>query len=109
MLTDKTEAILKVVVKHFFIEKEVTSTLVMDSIYSGLRALENQSKTNKGREKSVEIEETIVPMVFIEKDMFVLEDDLLVLLERAALESMPPKEDKGTQNQNVNQNRTKVS
>ncbi|KAG9445190.1 hypothetical protein H6P81_016530 [Aristolochia fimbriata] len=100
MSRDKTDAILKVVVKHFFIEKEVTSTLVMDSLYSGLKALESQSsnKTKKGRVKSGDIDETPAPIVRVEKDMFVLADDVLVLLERAAMEPLPPKDDKGPQN-----------
>ncbi|XP_068669726.1 TNF receptor-associated factor homolog 1b-like isoform X2 [Aristolochia californica] len=100
MSRDKTDAILKVVVKHFFIEKEVTSTLVMDSLYSGLKALESQSnnKTKKGRVKSGDIEETPAPIVRVEKDTFVLADDVLVLLERAAMEPLPPKDDKGPQN-----------
>jgi hypothetical protein len=40
MSREKTDTILKVIVKHFFAEKEVTSTLVMDSMYSGLKSLE---------------------------------------------------------------------
>lgn len=107
MSRDKTEAILKVVVKQFFIEKEVTSTLVMDSLYSGLKALECQSKNKKGKSKPVEMEEFPAPMVFVEKDMFVLADDVLKLLDRVASEPLPhlplpPKDDKGSQN------RTKV-
>ncbi|GLT99457.1 hypothetical protein SLE2022_168950 [Rubroshorea leprosula] len=98
MSREKTDMILKVVVKHFFIEKEVTSTLVMDSLYSGLKALEGQSKRKKGKSKSLETEEMPAPIVHVEKDMFVLVDDVLVLLERAALEPLPPKEEKGPQN-----------
>lgn len=98
MSRDKTDAILKDVVKTFFIEKEVTSTLVMDSLYSGLRALESQNKNKKGMVKLVEMEEIPVPIVFVEKDMFVLADDVLVLLQRAASEPLPPKDDKGPQN-----------
>lgn len=91
--------ILKVVVKHFFIEKEVTSTLVMDSLYSGLKALEGQtSKGKKGKPKLLEAEETPAPIVRVENDMFVLVDDVLVLLERAAMEPLPPKDEKGPQN-----------
>lgn len=105
MSRDKTEAILKVVVKHFFIEKEVTSTLVMDSLYSGLKALECQSK-NKGSTKILEVEELSMPFVHVEKDTFSLTDDVLLLLERVALEPILPKDEKGSQNQN--QNRTKV-
>jgi hypothetical protein len=102
MSREKTDVILKVVVKHFFIEKEVTSTLVMDSLYSGLKALEGQTKSKKGRAKLLDAEEMPAPIVCVEKDMFVLVDDVLLLLERAAMEPLPPKDEKGPQN------RTKV-
>ncbi|KAG1347460.1 TNF receptor-associated factor [Cocos nucifera] len=103
MSRDKTDAVLKIVVKHFFIEKEVTSTLVMDSLYSGLKALECQSKNKKGRAKLIDMEELPVSMVLIDKDMFVLADDVLLLLERAVSEPLPnqplpPKDDKCVQN-----------
>ncbi|XP_044486276.1 TNF receptor-associated factor homolog 1b-like [Mangifera indica] len=98
MSREKTNVILKVVVKHFFIEKEVTSTLVMDSLYSGLRALEGQSKCNKVRPKLLDAEETPAPIIHVENDMFVLVDDVVLLLERAALEPLPPKDEKGPQN-----------
>ncbi|OAY82524.1 MATH domain-containing protein, partial [Ananas comosus] len=103
MSRDKSEAILKLVVKHFFMEKEVTSTLVMDSLYSGLKALEFQSKNKKGLPKLVELEELPHPMVRIDKDMFVLADDVIMLLERAVSEPLPhqplpPKDDKSSQN-----------
>ncbi|KAI4317973.1 hypothetical protein L6164_025793 [Bauhinia variegata] len=98
MSREKTDVILKVVVKHFFIEKEVTSTLVMDSLYSGLKALEGQTKNKKARVKLLDVEEMPAPIVRVEKDMFVLVDDVLLLLERAAIEPLPPKEEKGPQN-----------
>ncbi|GMP77364.1 hypothetical protein CsSME_00033661 [Camellia sinensis var. sinensis] len=98
MSREKTDAILRVVVKNFFIEKEVTSTLVMDSLYSGLKALEGQTKSKKGRGKSLDAEELSVPIVCIERELFVLVDDVLLLLERAAVEPLPPKDDKGPQN-----------
>ncbi|KAJ6719454.1 TNF RECEPTOR-ASSOCIATED FACTOR-like protein 1A [Salix purpurea] len=98
MSREKTDVILKVVVKHFFIEKEVTSTLVMDSLYSGLKALEGQTKSKKGRAKLLDAEEMPTPIVRVEKDMFVLVDDVLLLLERAAMEPLPPKDEKGPQN-----------
>ncbi|GKU85818.1 hypothetical protein SLEP1_g437 [Rubroshorea leprosula] len=98
MSREKADMILKVVVKHFFIEKEVTSTLVMDSLYSGLKALEGQSECRKGNSKSLETEEMPAPIICVENDMFVLVDDVLRLLERAALEPLPPKEEKGPQN-----------
>jgi hypothetical protein len=101
MSREKTDVILKVVVKHFFIEKEVTSTLVMDSLFSGLKALEGHA-SKKGWVKLLDSEEIPAPIVRVEKDMFVLVDDVLPLLERAAIEPLPPKYDKGPQN------RTKV-
>ncbi|CAN1841164.1 TNF receptor-associated factor homolog 1b [Linum perenne] len=74
----------------------------MDSLYSGLKALEGQAKNKKGRVKN-NSEEIPAPIVHVEKDTFVLVDDVLLLLERAAMEPLPPKDDKGPQN------RTKVS
>ncbi|KAL6535244.1 hypothetical protein OROMI_026618 [Orobanche minor] len=98
MSHEKTETILKVVVKHFFIEKEVTSTLVMDALYSGLKALESQNKEKKSKCKYFEAEELHIPIVRIEKDAFALADDVLLLLERAAMEPLPPKDEKAPQN-----------
>ncbi|CAN1841162.1 TNF receptor-associated factor homolog 1b [Linum perenne] len=69
---------------------------------SGLKALEGQAKNKKGRVKN-NSEEIPAPIVHVEKDTFVLVDDVLLLLERAAMEPLPPKDDKGPQN------RTKVS
>ncbi|PNY07372.1 MATH domain-containing protein at5g43560-like protein [Trifolium pratense] len=97
MSREKTDVILKVVVKHFFIEKEVTSTLVMDSLFSGLKALEGHT-SKKGCVKLLDSEEMPAPIVRVEKDMFVLVDDVLPLLERASIEPLPPKDDKGPQN-----------
>ncbi|KZV57361.1 hypothetical protein F511_27372 [Dorcoceras hygrometricum] len=98
MSLEKTDSILKVLVKHFFIEKEVTSTLVMDSLYSGLKALEGQTKGKKSKGNSSEIEELPVRIICIEKETLMLVDDVLMLLERAAMEPLPPKDDKGPQN-----------
>lgn len=98
MSREKSDSILKVVVKHFFIEKEVTSTLVMDSLYSGLKAIEGPIKGKKGKGKYLDAEEQLVPIVRLDKDMFVLVDDVMLLLERAALEPLPPKDEKGPQN-----------
>lgn len=107
MSRDRTDAILKAVVKHFFIEKEVTSTLVMDSLYSGLKALEFQSKNMKGRARLVDLEELPSPMILVDKDLFVLADDVILLIERVVSDSLPhqplpSKDDK------CPQNRTKV-
>ncbi|WOL08013.1 MATH domain-containing protein [Canna indica] len=103
MSRDRTDAVLKIVVKHFFIEKEVTSTLVMDSLYSGLKALEYQSKNTKGQAKLVDLEELPAPKVHVDKDLFVLADDVIVLIERVVSDSLPhqplpSKDDKCSQN-----------
>ncbi|XP_072988386.1 TNF receptor-associated factor homolog 1a-like isoform X1 [Typha latifolia] len=103
MSRDKTDAILKIVVKQFFVEKEVTSTLVMDSLYSGLKALEWQSKDSKGRGKLVNMDDLPVSMVHVDNNMFVLADDVIMLLEGVVSESLayqplPPKDDKCSQN-----------
>lgn len=103
MSREKSDRILKMVVKNFFLEKEVTSTLVMDSLYSGLKALVGQTKGQTGKGKYLDAEEQTVPIVSMENDMFVLVDDILILLERAVLEPLPAKDEKGPQN------RTKVS
>jgi len=97
------DVILKIVVKHFFVEKEVTSTLVMDSLYSGLKALEGQNKNKESRPRLMDTEESTAPIVSVDKDSFALVDDVLLLLEKAALEPLPKKEEKSSQN------RTKVS
>lgn len=95
--------ILKAVVKRFFNEKEVTSTLVMDALYSGCKALDYRSRSKKGNSNGVDMEEVINPLVCVDKDAFVLTGDVLSLLERAVSETLPPyKDDKGPQN------RTKV-
>lgn len=95
--------ILKAVVKRFFNEKEVTSTLVMDALYSGCKALDYRSRNKKGKINGVDMEEAINPIVWVDKDAFVLAGDVLLLLERVVSETLPPyKDDKGPQN------RTKV-
>jgi hypothetical protein len=40
LATERADALMKGVVKRFFNEKEVTSTLVMDALYCGCRALD---------------------------------------------------------------------
>ncbi|MCO5586446.1 hypothetical protein L7F22_040386 [Adiantum nelumboides] len=96
---EKTDIILKAIVKAFFNEKEVTSTLVMDALYSGCKALDYRSKNKKGKVNGVEIEEARNPVVWVDKDFFVLAGDVLLLLDRAAHESLPSyKDEKGPQN-----------
>ncbi|AED94981.1 TRAF-like superfamily protein [Arabidopsis thaliana] len=98
MSREKMDVILKIVVKHFFVEKEVTSTLVMDSLYSGLKALEGQNKNKESRPRLMDTEESTAPIVSVDKDSFALVDDVLLLLEKAALEPLPKKEEKSSQN-----------
>jgi len=96
---EKTDVVLKAIVKRFFNEKEVTSTLVMDALYSGCKALNYRSRNKKEKRNSVEVDSTSFQVVWVEKDTFVLADDVLTLLEKAATEPLPPfKEDKGPQN-----------
>ena len=92
MSREKSDQILKLMVKNFFIQKEVTSTLMMDSLCSGLEALVGQTNGESGKGNA---EEQTVPIVSMENDMFVLVDDVLLLLERAVLEPFPPKNEKG--------------
>lgn len=95
---EKTDVILKAIVKRFFNEKEVTSTLVMDALYSGCKALNYRSRNKKEKRNSVEVDSTSFQVVWVEKDTFVLSDDVLTL-GKAATEPLPPfKEDKGPQN-----------
>ncbi|KAJ9533209.1 hypothetical protein QJQ45_018317 [Haematococcus lacustris] len=44
LLTERDDVVLKGVVKQFFNEKEVTSTLVMDALYSGCKQVEQSSR-----------------------------------------------------------------
>jgi hypothetical protein len=99
MSSEKSDIILKIIVKSFFVEKEVTSTLLMDALYTGLKALEHHSKGNKGTIESTAVEELSTPMVHVDMDMLVLAGDFIALLERAALEPLSyqplsPKDDK---------------
>jgi hypothetical protein len=107
MSREKTDTILKVLVKHFFAEKEVTSTLVMDSMYSGLKSLEYQSMNKKCFLTNGDEVWAPYPMVYIDQDAFVLADDVVALIERAVSDTWPQqtapaKDEKGSQN------RTKV-
>ncbi|XP_073127678.1 TNF receptor-associated factor homolog 1a-like [Henckelia pumila] len=97
MSREKTDAILKAIVKHFFIEKEVTSTLVMDAMYTGLKALKAHVKGKKIEGKYFEMEDSTVTFIRIEEETLALVDDLLPLLEKAALETSPSKDENGPQ------------
>lgn len=102
MTREKSEIILKMAVKHFFLEKEVSSTLVMDALYTGLKALEGHSNVKKGTVTSMDLEDLPAPTVHLDMDMFVLAGDFIALVKRAASESLScqslsPKDDKCSQ------------
>ncbi|CAL4988863.1 unnamed protein product [Urochloa decumbens] len=87
---ENTDTILRLLVKYFFVEKEVTSTLLMDSLYAGLKVMKQVCKNT---EDMVDIQwpgkydSRSSPVVIIDKDndMFVLAGDVILLLERVAL------------------------
>ncbi|CAN8314089.1 unnamed protein product [Cochlearia groenlandica] len=98
MSKEKRDVILQGVVKHLFIENEVTSTLVMDSLYTGLKTLDDQTKNKKARPGLIDTEESPAPIVSVDKDVFALVDDALLLVERASLDPLAPLDEKGPQN-----------
>ncbi|CAL8461898.1 g1429 [Coccomyxa elongata] len=82
------ETVLKGVVKRFFNEKEVTSTLVMDALFSGCKQLEEASRqleSKKGKK-----EKPPVVTVNAEKGTWSLHGDVQTVLERAVSEAIPP-------------------
>ncbi|XP_076890706.1 TNF receptor-associated factor homolog 1a-like [Bidens hawaiensis] len=81
----KSDVVLEAFVKHFFTEKVSTSALMMDSLYSELKTLKRQTKSEK-TEAKCDVE---VPVIQMESDSFILVDDLLPLLERTVLEPLP--------------------
>ncbi|XP_047317119.1 TNF receptor-associated factor homolog 1a-like [Impatiens glandulifera] len=95
MMRVRSDIILKLIVKHFYVEKEISSTLVMDSLHSGLRYLEDHEKNKERGKVFIDGERALVPLVRAEKGVFVLVDDLVLLVERAAKEPLPPKVDRG--------------
>eukprot|EP00898_Chlorokybus_atmophyticus_P004854 jgi/Chlat1/536/Chrsp103S01120 len=73
----RSDVILKAIVKRFFNEKEqVTSTLVMDALYSGYRALDLAGDCPEAP-------------VCLQQDYFYLGGDVLGTLERAATDVLP--------------------
>ncbi|XP_076890704.1 TNF receptor-associated factor homolog 1a-like [Bidens hawaiensis] len=74
MSREKADSILPLITNLFFLEKEVTSTLLMESLCDGLTALKEPS----------------MPVVRMEEGSFVLVVDLVLLLERVAVEPLVP-------------------
>ena len=94
LLADKADGILKGLVKQFFNEKEVTSTLVMDALFSGLKQAEEHSRSySEGKGAGPDGP----PLVLIkpERNTFSLHGDLLEVAERVNKDFIPaPKEEK---------------
>lgn len=125
MSREKMDVILKLVVKHFSIKKEITSSLVMDFLFHGLNSLvwsTNQDEIlhtlsrqmgkllkddldssilkacedEPKKERATDVKNLPAPIVIVDKDMFVLVDDAMLLMEKAVLEPLP--DERGPQN-----------
>ncbi|CAD7695139.1 unnamed protein product [Ostreobium quekettii] len=81
------EIVLKGVVKRFFNEKEVTSTLVMDALFCGCRQLEENTRLwFEGKIATADPPNVIVDG---QQGVFFLGGDILQVLENAANEIIP--------------------
>ncbi|KAL3642053.1 hypothetical protein CASFOL_012868 [Castilleja foliolosa] len=76
MTSEKIEKISEVLVKQFLRENEVTSALIMDSIFNGFKAIEGKRNFP-------------IRIIQIEKGKFTLVDDFLVTIGKAAFEALP--------------------
>ncbi|KAI8550924.1 hypothetical protein RHMOL_Rhmol06G0145300 [Rhododendron molle] len=63
-----------------------------------VEALKARPRARKVEEDYEDAKDSSVPIIHIEEDMFILVDDVLLPLKRAALEPLPPKDDKGPRN-----------
>eukprot|EP00798_Chlamydomonas_sp_ICE-L_P015975 gene15975-22105_t len=90
LLTEKGEAICKGVVKQFFNEKEVTSTLVMDALYSGCKQIEEHSRTSI---KSQSADGPLMVLIKSDKNLFSLHGDLMELADTACKDFIPAAKD----------------
>ncbi|GAX80158.1 hypothetical protein CEUSTIGMA_g7596.t1 [Chlamydomonas eustigma] len=90
LLAEKADGILKGLVKQFFNEKEVTSTLVMDALYSGCKQVEEHSRLYMEGKSSDNL-----PLVLIkaERNAFALLGDLLELADRVSKDFIPMAKD----------------
>ncbi|KAL3507692.1 hypothetical protein ACH5RR_033074 [Cinchona calisaya] len=84
--------------KSKFSEREVTSSLVMDALYGGIKSLESRSKGSKYDGKNLVAKEQKAPIVSMEKHTIILVGDILLLIHRAVTEPLAPKDEKGSQN-----------
>lgn len=97
MSSENKDIILRRAVKQFFVENEVTSILVMDSLYFGLKALEGRYIYSKGIGRTTLFDETQAPIVCAEKEVFVLTDDVVPVIERVARKPLHPENKKAPQ------------
>lgn len=69
------------------ISKQIVNLLKddLDSPENTLKALEDEPK----KERAFDAKELTAPIVSVDKDMFVLADDAMLLLEKAVLEPFP--------------------
>ncbi|CAM8980307.1 unnamed protein product [Rhodiola kirilowii] len=86
MSSENRDIILGRILKQFFVGNEVTSILVLDSLYFGMKALQGHySYANEA------------PIARVEKEVFVLADDVVPIIERVVLKPLLPKDEKGPQ------------
>ncbi|CAH8323146.1 unnamed protein product [Eruca vesicaria subsp. sativa] len=90
MSRDKMDVVLNLAAKIFFVMKQGATTLMMDSLYSGWKAIEGQTKTKD----NVEFPDGPASIVSVDQDMFVLEDDLLSLMQKTVMAPFPINEEK---------------
>jgi len=84
LASEKADDLLKGIVKRFFNEKEVTSTLVMDALYCGCRALDAGSTSVADAVKASANSSYGSAALSIATNTCVLTGDLVCALERAA-------------------------
>mmetsp|Transcript_10448 Transcript_10448/g.28559 ORF Transcript_10448/g.28559 Transcript_10448/m.28559 type:complete len:581 (+) Transcript_10448:124-1866(+) len=90
LLSEKADVILKGVVKQFFNEKEVTSTLVMDALYSGCKQIDEHSRMYL---EGTTQEEPPVVLVRAERNVFMLNGDIMEIADRATKDFIPISKD----------------
>ena len=81
---EKADILLKGIVKRFFNEKEVTSTLVMDALYCGCRALDIAEEDLETKATSVSQANKCSVAMSVVQNKCVLTGDFVSALERAA-------------------------
>ena len=86
LLQEKTSVILPKVVKRFFNEKEVTSSLVMDALFVGCKLLEAATAAKQATKQAAPEQ-----VVFLDakQGLFYLEGDAMQLWACASVDSTP--------------------